>query len=77
MVIAVNFWDLAMYTKHGLGMQPHLNEPLLHVWRRDFGDVLAIAQVGFETFCLMIGISWPRCDTCSQCFGGLLAIAQV
>lgn len=44
-VVAVNFWDLAMYTKHGLGLQPHLNEPLLHAWRRDFGDLLGLAQV--------------------------------
>jgi hypothetical protein len=44
-VVAINFWDLAMYTKHGLGLQPHLNEPLLHAWRRDFGDLLGVAQV--------------------------------
>jgi hypothetical protein len=46
-VIAVNFWDLAMYAKHGLGLQPHLHEPLLHAWRRDFGDLLGVAQVRF------------------------------
>lgn len=57
MVVAVNFWDLAMYTKHGLGLQPHLNEALLMTWRRDFGDLLSMAQVG-KLLSLQSRIQW-------------------